>query len=88
MNITECEKGIKIVIKTDCKSLEEALKSANGVKSRMVRIELASIKNRIDEGIIENIGWVNSKDQIADCLTKKNVSFENLMNVLGGIRGY
>ena len=53
----------------------------------MVRIELASIKNRIEEGIIENIGWVNSKDQIADCLTKKNVSPENLMNTVGGIRG-
>ena len=88
LNNTECENEVKIVIKTDCKSLEEALKSANGVKSRMVRIELASIKNRIEEGIIENIGWINSKDQITDCLTKKNASSENLMNVVGGIRRY
>src|SRR5215469_14019295 len=78
LNNKEWDKKVKIAIKTDCKSLEEALKSANGVKSRMVRIELA---------IIENIGWVNSKDQIADCLTKKNVSPENLMNTVGGIRG-
>src|SRR5215469_1841251 len=89
LNNTECEKGVKIANKTDCKSLEEALKSANGVKSRMVRIELPSIKNRIEEGIIENIGWVNSKDQIADSLTKKNVSSEKLINVVGGgIRGF
>ena len=53
LNNTECEKGVKIAIKTDCKSLEEALKSANVVKSRMVRIEIASIKNRIDEGLID-----------------------------------
>src|SRR5215469_6208977 len=88
LNNKDCDKKVKIAIKTDRKSLEEALKSTNGVKSRMVRIELASIKNRIEEGIIENIGWVNSKDQIADCLTKRNVSPENLMNVVGGIRGF
>src|SRR5215469_12363830 len=88
LNNSEGEKGVKIDIKTDCKSLEEALKSANGVKSRMVRIELASIKNRIKEGIIENIGLVNSNHQLADSLTKKNVSSEKLMNEVGGIRGF
>ena len=81
------KKGIKI-IKTYCKSLEEALHSANGVKNRMVRIELASIKNRIEEGIIGNIGWVNSKEQIADSLTKRGVSSVKLMEVIGGIRGH
>ena len=43
-----------------------------------MRIELARIKNRIREGIIEKIGWVNSMDQIADNLTKRGEELEGI----------
>lgn len=62
---------LDIIVKTDCKSVKEALNAKTGVKNRMLRIEMAGLKEKLDEGIIKRIEWIASRDQAADCLTKK-----------------
>ena len=57
---------------TDCKSLRDSVKSTKGVKNRILRIELANLKEKLENRIIKSIEWVNSRLQIADGLTKKD----------------
>ena len=44
--MTDEREGIEIIVKTDCKSLSDNIKSVKGVKNRMLRIELADIKKK------------------------------------------
>ena len=62
--------GLKITITTDSKTLESGLKSSTGVKSRRLRIELAGIREMIDNEEIY-VNWVFDKEQVADALTKE-----------------
>ena len=54
--------SIYIVGYTDCNSLETILKSAGHVKNRMLRINLAQIKEKIDKGVVKVVNWINSKE--------------------------
>src|SRR6201990_198253 len=64
--------NIEIIAMTDCKSLRDSVKSTKGVKNRILRIELANLKEKLENRIIKSIEWVNSRLQIADGLTKKD----------------
>ena len=37
----------------------------------MLRIELAGLKEKLEENIITEVQWVSKKEQIADALTKE-----------------
>ena len=66
-----------VIMKTDNKPLELALKSRVPVKGRSLRIDIAAIKEVIKKGDI-CVGWVSTNDQIADALTKEVVSKRKL----------
>ena len=72
------DKEISIILKTDNRSLQTAVNSANGTKGRMLRIELAGLKEKINERIIERIDWIGWRDQLADELTKDKA--KNILN--------
>lgn len=63
---------IDIIAMTDCKSLRDSIKSTKGVKNRILRIELANLKEKMENKIIKSVEWVNSRLQLADGLTKKD----------------
>jgi len=67
---------------TDCKSLFEAVYSSKYVAEKRLCIELSGIKELIENGQIHNIQWLETKNQLADCLTKKGASPMELRNVL------
>ena len=75
---------LEIVTKTDRVTLECALKSGNGVKSRRLRIDVAAIQEMIElKGV--NIEWVQGSDQLADALTISSVNpFKLREGVSGG----
>lgn len=62
---------MRIVVKTNCKSLAHNIKSETGVKNRMLCIDLLNIKYMLFEGKITNIEWMHNRDQLADGLTKE-----------------
>ncbi|KAB7495084.1 hypothetical protein Anas_10552 [Armadillidium nasatum] len=58
--------NIDIIAMTDCKSLRDSIKSTKGVKNRILRIELANLKEKMENKIIKSVEWVNSRLQLAD----------------------
>ena len=64
---------IPIVLMVDNKSLAENVYTMKNVQEKRLRIDLAAIKELIVEGRLE-LCWVDTKQQIADALTKKGVN--------------
>ena len=42
----------------------------------------ASMRESVQNGLVESISWIETKDQLADCMTKKGVSGERFMFIL------
>ena len=57
----------------DNKSLVESLSSYKQVKDRRLRLDTTILENMVARDEIDKIFWVNSSEQLADCLTKKGV---------------
>ena len=58
----------------DCKSFEATLKTTGSVKNRMLRIDLAQVKEKMYKGVIKVVQCIDSKEQLTDSLTKQNAS--------------
>ena len=73
---------VEISCLTDCKSLYEAVKSQKFVTEKRLRIEISGLKESLEKDVIHELKWISTKEQLADCLTKKGASSAKLMNVL------
>ena len=62
-------------------SLFENLYSTKSVSEKRLRIDLASIKEKIQKGLV-SVKWIESCKQISDCLTKRGANPYPLINVL------
>ena len=67
---------------TDGQSLFDAIESNKSVQEKRLRMEIASIKGAISKKQISKIEWVNTENQLADCLTKKGSSPLKLLKAL------
>ena len=74
--------NLQIVCLTDCKSLWEAIKATTSVTEKRLRVEMASIKELLEKNIIQEIRWLDSSEQLADCMTKKGASPRRLLEAL------
>ena len=74
--------NIRILCYTDNKSLVESLYSSKQVNDRRLRLDVNVIENMLARGEISRVIWVNSKDQLADCLTKRGVCTDNLKEII------
>ena len=75
------ENVIPIVSYVDNYSLFENVNSTKNVSEKRLRIDLASLKQLIQEGHVD-LKWIESGRQLADCLTKKGVNTMPLMAVI------
>ena len=73
---------VKIHCYIDNKSLVDSLSSYKQVKDRRLRLDTTILENMIAREEIDEIFWVNSSDQLADCLTKKGVCTNKLRHVI------
>ncbi|XP_067658382.1 uncharacterized protein [Haliotis asinina] len=73
---------LPLVAITDCQSLYDNLKSTNMPTEKRLRMEISSIKEMRDSGLIKRIQWVDTKHQLSDCLTKRGTSPARLLQVL------
>lgn len=78
------EQELPILIKTDSRTLERAVKSTSLVLSRRLRIDIAALREMIVEREIESLEWISSKDQVADGLTKEGVNMERIFKYITG----
>ena len=73
---------IPIVCVTDCKSLFDAVHSSKYVTEKRLRIDISGLRELIDNGQIQEFQWLETKRQLADCLTKKGASPYMLRSVI------
>lgn len=73
---------VPIVCITDNFSLVDALKSTKFVTEKRLRLEISSIKELIQTRKVHQVLWSETKDQLADCLTKKGASSTVLLRAL------
>ncbi|CAG2196721.1 unnamed protein product [Mytilus edulis] len=62
---------LPITCLTDCHSLWDAIKSTKQVSEKRLRLEISSIRELIQMHQIVSVKWIETKHQLADCLTKK-----------------
>lgn len=74
--------NLPILCVTDNHSLFDALKSTKSVTEKRLRLEISSVKELIHSGTVQQILWSATKEQLADCLTKKGASALCLLKAL------
>ena len=66
----------------DNKSLVDALRSLKKVDNKYLRINITSLKERIQKGEISSVEWIDTRKQLANCLTKKGASLITLLKAI------
>ena len=81
------EKGGKIPVKlfTDSKPTLESIASSKQVERKLLRNAVADLKEKLVQNEVESYSWLDTKDMIADILTKECKENEEIVNIL--IRG-
>ncbi|KAK3874911.1 hypothetical protein Pcinc_020228 [Petrolisthes cinctipes] len=74
----------KIKCFVDNKSLVDALYSSRSVEDRRLQIDIAVLQDMLERGEIDGVSWVDTSQQLADCLTKKGTSTERLRAAVSG----
>ena len=83
LTVGDCKhRGLPIVCVTDNHSLLDAVKSTKSVTEKRLCLEISNVKELIQSGTIQHIMWSASKEQLADCLTKKGTSALVLLRAL------
>ena len=67
---------------TDNKSLYDAIKSSKYVENKRLRIDIAAVKESISQNEIDNVELINTKQQLADPLTKSSANTKLLLNTI------
>ena len=73
---------IPIYIYEDSKSLIQSLFSTKKVDRKTMRVVISRIQQLLKDHTIMDVIHVNTKDQVADVLTKKGVSPEKIIEIL------
>ena len=60
----------------------DALYSTKSVDDKRLRIDISSIKEFISNKEVNSVKWCAGSLQLADCMTKKGVRVDNLMEIL------
>ena len=78
------EELIKVEAFVDCRDTFEAIMSNKQFPkgSRLAIIEVAKIKEMLDQKKVDRISWVDTAHQLADVLTKKGVDVEPLVETI------
>ena len=75
--LCNCE-NVPINCHVDNKSLIDALNSKKNVEDKRLRIDLAVLEDMLLQKEINSVSWVNTSNQLADCLTKRGASAQQL----------
>ena len=62
---------IPVVAFTDSKGLWESVHNSRQCEEKLLRNTIASLKELLQDGMVRSIEWVPTKQQLADCMTKK-----------------
>ena len=74
--------GCKIDCYIDSQSLYNAANSTTSLSDKRLRVDVAIIREMLQNNEISKLVWVPSNSQLADCLTKKGANTSSIVNVL------
>ena len=77
-------KQMKVIVVTDNESIEKNLKTTNVLTEKRLNMDMMIIREMLDKGEINEIRWVPTDKQLADCLTKKGAARNKLLLALRG----
>ena len=77
----DSKKKIPIKALTDSKSLVAASSTTNLINEKRLRIEVAALRESIENEEL-SLNWIDSKYQLANCLTKAGASSKTLCEVI------
>ena len=75
---------IPIVAYTDCKSLKDAVNSSKTIEDKKLKFNIPTIREYLQRKEITKVRWINTKDKLANSLTKAGASTTRLLNILNG----
>ena len=79
--VFQLETAPEIECLTDNASLTATIKTSTTVTDKRLRVDIARLREMVDKSEI-TISWVDGKEQLADCLTKRGASSQRLLEVL------
>ena len=74
-------KKVRVLCKTDSKSLFDTLKTTKVNSDKRLRVDISRLKEMVIEEEV-SIEWIEGKKQLADALTKRGASTELLVEAL------
>ena len=72
----------KVICITDNKSLVDALYSTKTMTDRWLRLNIFGIGSMLQKGEVDRVQWIDTKNQLADGLTKKGTCRDNLIHAI------
>lgn len=82
LSVCSTESKIPVYMYTDNKSLLDAINSSKQVADKSLRIHISVVKDMLKDKSLTGISWIDSSQQIADCLTKRGASCRMLMTTI------
>ena len=72
----------KVICITDNKSLVDALYSTKMMTDRWLRLNILGIGSMLEKGEVNSVQWIDTKNQLADGLTKRGTCRDNLIHAI------
>ena len=76
------EYGMPIITKTDSNSLKDSAYSSNTSENNWLKVDMCVMRDYLRLNEMEQIDWVETSSQLADCLTKSGTSSSKLFELL------
>ena len=76
------KEGLPILAKTDSRSLVDSARSSKTLEDDRLKVDICVLRDYLRLGELEQIDWVDTKDQLADSLTKSGASSHKLLEAL------
>ena len=74
---------LKINCSVDNKSLVDALHSTKSIDDRRLRIDISILKEMLAKHEINEVSWIDTHSQLANCLTKNGANCTKLISSIG-----
>ena len=84
--IFELHRGLnlKIISRVDCKNLRDTIYSSKTIEDKRLKIDLCTARDYLRKGELSEVQLVDTRNQLADALTKTGVDCGKLIEAMQG----
>ena len=73
---------MKVEAFTDNEPVEQSVRLTKQVHEKRLRVDLGEVQRLLDEGEVQDVKWIPTEFQLADGLMKRDVSMNNLLELM------